>query len=99
MPHVTQPRGLPGGLAEQPCIGVGGRGVPRMLPPPPLLTSGRESNRRRVGEGLFPHPASLTVSQNPCSDSAAFVRDGDSHSWRRVVGLESKARGSESRFA
>src|ERR1700739_1709179 len=25
--------------------------------------------------------------------------DGDSHSWRRVVGLESKAGGSESRFA
>src|SRR5437764_2581576 len=39
------------------------------------------------------------MPQNPCSDSAAFVRDGDSHSWRRGVGLESKARGSESRFA
>src|SRR5471030_1805349 len=25
--------------------------------------------------------------------------DGDSHSWRRVVGLESSSRGSESRFA
>jgi hypothetical protein len=45
-----------------------------------------------------PHP-SLTVSLTSCPIRPAFVRHGDSHSWRRGVDLESDSRGSESRFA
>jgi hypothetical protein len=41
---------------------------------------------------------SLTVSQIPCPARRQFVSDGDSHSWRRVVGLETVSRGSGSRF-